>query len=89
MKTPDPIANLTRTLAEVNLEAETAAHDYRRTLEEGSDFMASRYPASMLNDRPQDLDHYAFHMEALHAAKEKGGIGDTPSLPFQPARTEA
>jgi hypothetical protein len=80
----DPIANLTRTLAEVDLEAKTAEHDYRRTLQDGADHMASRYPASTLQGRPQDLEHWSWHQESMQAAIEKGGLGEVPALPFQP-----
>jgi hypothetical protein len=84
----DPIANITRTLAELDLETKTAEHDYRRTLQDGADHMASRYQPSQLESRPNDLDHWSWHQEAMQAAMEKGGIGEVPTLPFQPAAPE-
>jgi hypothetical protein len=84
VKQPDPIENLTRTLAETNLEVQSAEHDYRALLQDGSDHMKSRFPASELANRPDDLDHWGFHMEAMNSAIEKGGVSDVPPLPFQP-----
>jgi len=81
----DPRKSLARALAEVHLETQAAEHDYRRTLAEGSDHMESRYPASTLAERPQDLNHFSWHKEAMAQAKEKGGIGEIPPLPFPPA----
>jgi hypothetical protein len=88
MDKPDPIANLTRALAETHLEVQGAEHDYRKLLQDGADHMVSRYPASMLSDRPQDLDHWSWHQESMQGAIEKGGIGDVPSLPYEPAVQE-
>ena len=82
---PNSIQNLARALAETHLEVQGATHDYRALLRDGSAHMQSRYPAQTLNDRPQDLDQWAWHQEAMQAANEKGGLGDVPDLPYFPA----
>jgi hypothetical protein len=82
---PNPIENLTRALAETHLEVQGAEHDYRALLQDGSDHMQSRYPASTLGERPQDLDQWAWHQGAMQGAIEKGGINEVPALPYQPA----
>ena len=81
---PSTIENLARALAETHLDVQGAEHDYRALLQDGSNHMAIRYPASTLSDRPQDLDHWAFHQEAMQTAIEKGGITEVPALPYQP-----
>lgn len=80
----DPKAGLVRALAETHLECLSAEHDYRRLINEGADHMSSRYPVTKLQEQPDQLDHFAWHMEAMSGARETGGIGEVPSLPFAP-----
>lgn len=81
----DPRTSLARALAEVHIETQAAEHDYRRTLAEGADHMESRYPAAMLEQRPQDLNHFSWHKGAMAETKEKNGISEIPPLPFPPS----
>ena len=82
---PDVRAGLARALAETHLELQGAEHDYRRMLNEGSDHMASRFPASALKDNPGALDHFSWHTQAMRSAQEAGGLEPTPELPYHPA----
>jgi hypothetical protein len=80
----DPRENLAHALAETHLEVQAAEHDYRRHLQDGSQHMESRYPAAKLEQRPDDLDHWAWHREAMAQAVERGGIAPVPEIPFIP-----
>jgi hypothetical protein len=82
---PDPREGLARALANVHLDCMSAEHDEARLLSEGGDHMRQRFPSSMLNERPGDLDHWSWHMNAMQEASERGGIGEVPGLPFHPA----
>lgn len=83
--TPDPRESLTRALAELDIETRAAEHDYRQMLQDGAQHMESRYPAAGLEARPNDLDHWSWHREAMAQAQETGGIAPVPELPFTPA----
>lgn len=84
----DPKEGLARALAETHLEVLAAQHDYRALLQDGSQHMESRYPAEKLEQRPEDLDHWSWHREAMAQAQERGGIAPVPDLPFTPARRQ-
>lgn len=86
--TSDPKAGLVRALAETHLECLGAEHDYRRLLSEGADHMTSRYPIDTLDQQPEQLDHWAWHQQAMADAIEKGGLGEVPSLPYEPMRSD-
>ena len=82
----DPKEGIARALAETHLEVQAAEHDYRKHLQDGAHHMESRYPAAKLEQRPEDLDHWTWHREAMAEAQERGGIAPVPDLPFTPAR---
>jgi hypothetical protein len=82
---PDPRRGLARALAETDLECQSAEHDYRKLLQDGAQHMQSRYGAQHLEAHPEDLDHWSWHMEAMAQAREDGGIGEIPDLPFTPS----
>ena len=82
---PDARQGLARALAETHLECMSAEHDLGRMLNEGADFTRSRYGAHRLEGQPEHLDAWAWHQQAWADEQEKGGLTETPALPFTPA----
>jgi len=82
---PDPRQGLARALAETHLECQSAEHDLGRVLNQGADFCRSRYGAHRLEAQPEHLDSWVWHQQAMADAQEKGGLMETPALPYQPA----
>jgi hypothetical protein len=70
----DPLPGLRRACAELEVEHRNADSDYRAVLMDGADHMHSAYPVVRLRDRPLDLDHYAFHMDAMSQALDQHGL---------------
>lgn len=76
---------LAKALSEAHIETISAEHDLQRTINQGHDFIQSRYSAERLQEHPEQLDAWSGQMAQSQTAIQRHGIGNLPELPYTPA----